>query len=101
MRRQLEGMFRTLDLAHDEIAVASEAARSEGQPEIANVLSLSVCNRPHLGLGARAERDAAACSSGAWGLGDAVDGAPLRASRFRSPRPARRKRPTQDGHKSV
>ena len=45
MRRQLEGMFRTLDLVHDEIAVASEAARSEGQPEIAHVLSLSVCNR--------------------------------------------------------
>jgi hypothetical protein len=45
MRRQLEGMFRTLDLVHDEIAVASEATRSEGQPEIANVLSLSVCNR--------------------------------------------------------
>lgn len=45
MRRQLEGMFRTLDLVHDEIAVASEAARSEGQPEIANVLSLSICNR--------------------------------------------------------
>lgn len=45
MRRQLEGMFSTLDLVHDEIAVASEAARSEGQPEIANVLSLSVGNR--------------------------------------------------------
>lgn len=45
MRRQLEGMFRSLDLVHDEIAVASEAARSEGQPEIANVLSLGVCNR--------------------------------------------------------
>src|SRR5579862_7087583 len=45
MRRQLEGMFSTLDLVHDEVAVASEAARSEGQPEIANVLSLSVCNR--------------------------------------------------------
>jgi hypothetical protein len=45
MRRQLEGMFRTLNLVHDEIGVASEAARSEGQPEIANVLSLSVCNR--------------------------------------------------------
>jgi hypothetical protein len=29
----------------DEIAVASEAARSGGQPEIANVLSLSVGNR--------------------------------------------------------
>jgi hypothetical protein len=45
MRRQLEGMFRSLDLVHDEIEVASEAARSEGQPEIANVLSLGVCNR--------------------------------------------------------
>jgi hypothetical protein len=45
MRRQLEGMFRTLNLVHDEIGVASEAARSEGQPEIANVLSLCVCNR--------------------------------------------------------
>jgi hypothetical protein len=45
MRRQLEGIFRTLNLVHDEIAVAAEAARSEGQPEIANVLSLSVCNR--------------------------------------------------------
>jgi len=45
MRRQLEGMFRSLDLVHDEIAMASKAARSEGQPEIANVLSLCVCNR--------------------------------------------------------
>ena len=45
MRRQLEGMFRSLYLVHDEISVLSEAARSEGQPEIANVLSLSVCNR--------------------------------------------------------
>ncbi len=45
MRRQLEGMYRTLNLVHDEIGVASEAARSEGQPEIANVLSLGVCNR--------------------------------------------------------
>jgi hypothetical protein len=44
MRRQLEDMFRSLDLVHDEISVLSEAARSEGQPEIANV-SLSVCNR--------------------------------------------------------
>jgi hypothetical protein len=26
MRRQLEGMFCALDLAHDEIAIASEAA---------------------------------------------------------------------------
>ncbi len=32
MRRQLEGMFRTLDLVHDEIAVASEAARSRVSP---------------------------------------------------------------------
>jgi hypothetical protein len=45
MRRQLEDMFRSLDLVHDEISVLSEAARSEGQPEIANVLSLSVSNR--------------------------------------------------------
>ena len=45
MRRQLEGMFHSLDLVHDEIAVASEAARSQGQPEIADVLSLSVSNR--------------------------------------------------------
>jgi hypothetical protein len=45
MRRQLEGMFRSLELIHDEIAVVSEAARSEGQPEIAKVLSLCVCNR--------------------------------------------------------
>jgi hypothetical protein len=45
MRRQLEGMFRALDLVHDEISVAAEAARSECQPEIASVLSLSVCNR--------------------------------------------------------
>jgi hypothetical protein len=45
MRRQLEDMFRSLYLVHDEIGVASEAARSEGQPELANVLSLCVCNR--------------------------------------------------------
>jgi hypothetical protein len=45
MRRQLEDMFRSLYLVHDEIGVASEAARSERQPEIANVLSLCVCNR--------------------------------------------------------
>lgn len=45
IRRQLEDMFRSLNLVHDEIGVASEAARSEGQPEIANVLSLGVCNR--------------------------------------------------------
>jgi hypothetical protein len=45
MRRQLEDMFRNLYLVHDEIGVASEAARSEGLPEIATVLSLCVCNR--------------------------------------------------------
>ena len=45
LRRQLEDMFRSLDLVHDEISVLSEAARSEGQPEIANVLSMSTCNR--------------------------------------------------------
>jgi hypothetical protein len=45
MRRQLEDMFRSVYLAHDEIAVASEAARSVGQPEIADVLSLCICNR--------------------------------------------------------
>ena len=45
MRRQLEDMFYSLDLVHDEISVLSEAARSEGRPEIANVLCLSVCNR--------------------------------------------------------
>ena len=45
MRRQLEDMFRSLDMLHDEIAIASKAARSDGQPEIANVLSLCVCNR--------------------------------------------------------
>lgn len=36
---------RSLNLIHDEISGASEAARSEGQPEIANVLSLGPCNR--------------------------------------------------------
>ena len=45
MRRQLEDMFRSLDLVQDEISVSAEAARSEGLPEIANVLSLSVSNR--------------------------------------------------------
>jgi hypothetical protein len=45
MRRQLEDMFRSVHLVHDEIGVAAEAARSVGQPEIANVLSLCICNR--------------------------------------------------------
>lgn len=33
MRRQLEDMFRSLHLVHDEVGVASEAARSEGNPK--------------------------------------------------------------------
>jgi hypothetical protein len=45
MRRQLEDMFRSLYLVHDETTVAAEAARSKGLPEVANVLSLCVCNR--------------------------------------------------------
>jgi hypothetical protein len=45
MRRQLEGMFSHLYVIHDEISVTAEAARSEGMPAIANVLSLSVCNK--------------------------------------------------------
>jgi hypothetical protein len=45
LRRQLEDMFRSLDLVHDEIEVTSEAARSEGQPGIAKVLTYCVGNR--------------------------------------------------------
>lgn len=45
MRRQLEAMFRSLDIAHDEVSVSAQAARSAGLPEVANVLHLSVCNR--------------------------------------------------------
>jgi hypothetical protein len=45
MRRQLEGMFHHLNVVHDEISVTADAARSEGMPAIANVLSLSVCNK--------------------------------------------------------
>jgi hypothetical protein len=45
MRRQLEGMFRYLNVIHDEISVTAVAARSEGMPAIANVLSMSVCNK--------------------------------------------------------
>ena len=45
LRRQLEDMFRSLDLVHDEIEVTSEAARSEGQSGIAKVLSYCVGNR--------------------------------------------------------
>ena len=45
MRRQLEDMFRSLYLVHDETTVAAEAARSKGLPEVATVLSHCVCNR--------------------------------------------------------
>jgi hypothetical protein len=45
MRRQLEGMFHHLNVIHDEISVTADAARSEGMPATANVLSLSACNR--------------------------------------------------------
>lgn len=47
IRRQLEGVFRYLEIAHDEVSVCSTAAREEGIPEIATVLSLSICNRLH------------------------------------------------------
>ena len=42
LRKKFEDMFRSLNLVHDEIEVTSAAARSEGQPEIANVLTYSV-----------------------------------------------------------
>ena len=42
MRRQLEEMFRKLDLIHDEISVAADAARSNELPELDNMLRLSV-----------------------------------------------------------
>jgi len=42
MRRQLEEMFRRLDLIHDEISVAADAARSNEVPELDNMLRLSV-----------------------------------------------------------
>jgi hypothetical protein len=45
MRRQLEDMFRSLCLVHDELSICSGGARSEGLTELANVLSLCVCNR--------------------------------------------------------
>lgn len=45
MRSQLEGIFRHLNVIHDEISVTAEAARSEGMPAISNVLSMSVCNK--------------------------------------------------------
>ena len=40
--RQLEDMFRRLDLIHDEISVAADAARSNELPELDNMLRLSV-----------------------------------------------------------
>ncbi len=45
MRRQLEGMFNHLNVIHDEISVTADAARSQGMSAIANVLSMSVCNK--------------------------------------------------------
>jgi hypothetical protein len=45
MRRRLEDLFLSLDIVQDEVTVAAEAARSHGIPDVANVLSLSVCNR--------------------------------------------------------
>jgi hypothetical protein len=42
MRRQLEEMFRKLDLLHDEITVAADAARSNSLCELASVLRVSV-----------------------------------------------------------
>jgi hypothetical protein len=45
LRAQLEDMFRGLHLAHEEVCVCADAAREEGQPQLATVLHLSVCNR--------------------------------------------------------
>jgi hypothetical protein len=45
MRRQLEEMFRKLDLIHDEISVAADAARSNELPELDNMLRLSVATK--------------------------------------------------------
>jgi hypothetical protein len=45
MRRQLEGMFRQLDLVHDEITVAADAAEFQHQPKLRNVLKISVAHR--------------------------------------------------------
>ena len=47
MRRQLEEMFRKLDLLHDEITVAADAARSNRRPELDNMLRLSVAAKPY------------------------------------------------------
>jgi len=45
MRTQLESIFRHLHIAHDEVAVCASSAVNEGQPDLATVLSLSICNR--------------------------------------------------------
>lgn len=45
MRRRLEDLFLGLDIVQDEVTVVAEAARSYGIPDVANVLSRSVCNR--------------------------------------------------------
>jgi len=45
MRRQLEGMFRQLDLVYDEVTVSSDAADLHNLPELTNVLRRSVANR--------------------------------------------------------
>jgi hypothetical protein len=45
MRKQLEGMFLHLQIAHDEVCVSAEAARSEGVPQVANVLCMAVSHR--------------------------------------------------------
>ena len=42
MRRQLEELFRKLDLLHDEITVAADAARSNRLSELDNMLRMSV-----------------------------------------------------------
>lgn len=42
MRKQLEELFRRLDLLHDEITVAADAARSNSLFELGNMLRLSV-----------------------------------------------------------
>jgi hypothetical protein len=44
MRRQLGGMFRQLELVHDEITVAADAAELQTQPKLTNVLKKSVAH---------------------------------------------------------
>ena len=45
MRRQLEDIYRNVDLAHEEVIVAADAAREQGMPHLDTVLRLSVSNR--------------------------------------------------------